>query len=140
MTRHDLDELRELHRERKFVQNRLEELRAMVQRTSPNLDGMPHGGQQKDIMAEYMANYDIANRTLSEIEKRLTERIDRIEQDIRDAHLPTKQTAIIFMRYVEGKNMRQIGLELNYEKSWIYKQYKKAMETMFPKYGEKKPH
>ena len=138
MTRHDLDELRELHREKQKIEERLEKLRASVQRTSPNLDGMPHGGQQKDIMAEYMANFDTALRTLSEVEKRLTERIDMIETDIRKAQLPTRQTAIIWMRYAEGKSMGQIGHELHYEKSWVYKQYKIAMESMFPNMRKKR--
>lgn len=133
MTRHDLDELRELHREKKRIEERLDQLLASVQRTSPNLDGMPHGGQQKDIMAEYMANLDIALRTLSEVEKRLTERIDRIERDIRDAELPTRQTAIIWMRYAEGKSIGQIGHELHYGRTWVYNQYKIAMQTLFPK-------
>lgn len=138
MTRHDLDELRGLHRERRKIEELLDRLRASVQRTSPNLDGLPHGGQQKDIMAEYMANYDTALRTMSEIEKRLTERIDRIERDIREAELPARQTAIIWMRYAEGKSMGQIGHELHYEKSWVYKQYKQAMEAMFPNLRKKR--
>lgn len=137
MTRHDLDELKELHRERKRIEERIEELRASVERTSPNLDGMPHSGQHHDLMAEYAANYDSVLRTLSEIDKRLTERIDRIEYDIRNARLPVKQTAIIWMRYAEGKSMGQIGYELHYEKSWVYHQYQRAMETLFPKVRKK---
>ena len=45
MTMDDLKGLRELHRERQRIIDRMEQLRASVQRTSPNLDGMPRGGQ-----------------------------------------------------------------------------------------------
>ena len=77
MTMDDLKGLRELHRERQRIIDRMDQLRASVQRTSPNLDGMPHGGQQRDIMAEYAANFEDAIRTLGTIEQRLTERFLR---------------------------------------------------------------
>ena len=133
MTRHDLDELKELHRERKWIEERIEELRASVERTSPNLDGMPHSGQQRDIMAEYAANYTEALGKLSGIEKRVAELIDEIEYWIRDAGLPAKQTAIIWMKYAEGKSIGQIGKEMYYGRQWVYKQYRQAMQTLFPK-------
>lgn len=133
MTRQDLDALKELHRERKQIEDRLEQLRAMVERTSPNLDGMPHGGQQKDLMAEYAANFDTAIRQLSAIELRITERIDTIEHGIRKANLPTRQTAIIWMRYAEGKSIGQISKEMHYGRSHCYRLYTDAMETLFPK-------
>lgn len=137
MTRRDLDALRVLHRQKRTVEERIERLRAQIERTSPNLDGMPHGGQQKDLMAEYAANLDEALKKMGELEQQLSARICDIENEIRNAQLPARQTAIIWMRFTEGKSMSQIGRELNYEKSWVYDQYKKAMQSMFPKVRKK---
>ena len=133
MTRRDLDNLREMHRQRRSILDRIERLQTQVERTSPNLDGMPHGGQQKDLMAEYAANLDDALRVMAELEQRLSIMIEGVEQEIRTAQLPSRQTAIIWMRYAEGKTIGQIGHELHYSRPWVYQQYKKAMETLFPK-------
>lgn len=133
MTMDDLKGLRELHRERQRIIDRMDQLRASVQRTSPNLDGMPHGGQQRDIMAEYAANFEDAIRTLGTIEQRLTERIDMVEQGIRDANLPPRETAVIWCRFVEGMSIGQVSHELNYSRSRTYDLYKMALQMMFGK-------
>lgn len=133
MTMDDLKGLRELHRERQRIIDRMEQLRASVQRTSPNLDGMPRGGQQKDIMAEYAANYEQAIRTLGTIEQRLTERIDTVEQEIRNANLPPRETAVIWSRFVEGETIGQVAREMHYNRQHVYKIYKRALCLLFPK-------
>ena len=133
MTMDDLKGLRELHRERQRIRDRMDQLRASVQRTSPNLDGMPHGGQQRDIMAEYAANFEDAIRTLGTIEQRLTERIDMVEMGIRDANLPPRETAVIWCRFVEGMSIGQVSHELNYSRSRTYDLYKMALQRMFGK-------
>jgi len=130
MTWEDLNELNELHRERKSVEEMLERLRASVQRTSPNLDGMPHGGQQHDIMAEYAANYDEALRRLSDIDRRLTERIDLIENELRTAPLNPRQIAVVWSRHAEGLSWGKICHELYYSKAGVFKIYKQALTIM----------
>ena len=137
ITKHDLEILRELHREKRSVEDRINRLRAMVERTSPNLDGMPHGGQQRDLMAEYMANYDDAISKLSAIEKQLANEIERIETEIRGAKLTPLQMSVIWMRYAEGKTITQIKNELHYGRSHIYRAYTSALIIMFSKEGTK---
>lgn len=133
MTMDDLKGLRELHRERQRIIDRMDQLRASVQRTSPNLDGMPHGGQQRDVMAEYAANFEDAIRTLGTIEQRLTERIDMVEQGIREANLPPKWSAIIWSRYADGMTFGQIAREMHYNRQHVYKLHKKAIYFLFAK-------
>lgn len=137
ITKHDLEILKQLHREKRSVEDRINQLRAMVQRTSPNLDGMPHGGQQRDLMAEYMANYDEAIRTMSALEQKLSAEIDRIENEIRNAKLTPLQMSVIWMRYAEGKSITQIKNELHYGRSYIYRTYSSALYIVLKQKGTK---
>ena len=129
----DLNSLTELHREKKRIEDRIEQLRASATRTSPQLDGMPHGSVHRDIMAEYAANYDEAMRHLSAVEARLAERIDRIELEIRSAHMTPQETAVIWTRFAEGKTIGQTAHELHYSRSGTYKIYKKGLDSLLRK-------
>ena len=133
----DLNALTALYQERQSVVAMIERLRAAVQRTSPNLDGMPHGGQQRDIMAEYAANYDEANRKLSEIEKMIAYKIGEVEYDILVAPLNENQHNVIWMHYVEGKSMKKISQQMYLSLSRCYKIREEALRIIGIESGTK---
>ena len=133
----DLDALTSLYKERESVKAMIERLRSAVQRTSPNLDGMPHGGQQRDIMAEYAANYDEANRRLSEIERMISYKIGEIEYDIIVAPLNENQHTVIWSHYVEGKDMKKVSHEMYLSLSRCYKIRDQALKILGIERGKK---
>lgn len=128
VSKRDLQNLRELKRRQKTVEERILHLRSSVLRTSPNLDGLPHGGAYKDAMAEYVAKLDQLQWDMIKIETRLNEEIIRVEDAIR--RLPTQQCAVIWMRYVENKSWNRIKNELHYERTWVFETHAKALKAL----------
>ena len=128
VSKRDLQNLRELKRRQKTVEERILHLRSSVLRTSPNLDGLPHGGAYKDAMAEYVAKLDQLQWDMIKIETRLNEEIIRIEDEIRK--LPPQQCAVVWMRYAEEKSWGKIANELHYDRTWVFRLHAKAIITL----------
>ena len=128
MTQNDLKELRVLNQRIRTIEERIDRLRASVERTSPNLDGMPHGGKRLDVMAEYAAKMDECQRTLSELAEQMKDEVLRIEDEIRT--LEPREQMIMWARYVDGHSWKKIQREYHYSYIGCQKIHRKALDKL----------
>ena len=128
MTRAELEELPILIKKRATYEERIMRLRVSILRTTPQLDGMPHGGQQRDLMAEYAARLDALERQLMATETEINARIQTIEETVR--RLPMRQCAVVWMRYVDNMSWEKIARELHYSKRNLYYLHRDAIKTL----------
>ena len=118
MTHEELRTLRERAKELNRVNQEIERLRAFVQKTSPNLDGMPHGGQAGDVMADYVAKADKWLDLRIELAGKIMEEIISLSEEI--THLPKPTADVLWKYYAEGKSIKQIANEIHYSRRQAY--------------------
>jgi DNA-directed RNA polymerase specialized sigma24 family protein len=118
MTAEELKDLRELSKRLNRVNQEIERLRAFVEKTSPNLDGMPHGGQQNDAMADYVAKADQWLDLRIELAGKIMEEIISLSGEITELPKPTAD--VLWKYYAEGKSIRQIANEIHYSRRQTY--------------------
>lgn len=119
MTMAELKRLRSLAIELAKVNEQIERLRLYVQRTSPGLDGMPHGTAYHDAFAEYVANVDAYLDTRIELAGKISEEIISLSEEI--MALPRPQSETVWKYYAEGKGIRRIAREMHYDKRHVYR-------------------
>lgn len=128
VTKRDLMGVRELIRIQRTIAERMESIRASVTLSSPSLDGMPHGGEYHDRMAEYVAKMDAIQWEYAKLETRLQDEIMRIETEVR--MLKPNQCAVIWMRYIDGMSWKRISRELHYSASQVYELHKAGLKRL----------
>lgn len=128
MTKRDLLQVGELYRRKKAYEDMIERIQASAMRVTANLTGMPRGNQYRDAMAEYIVKLDAAERTLGDILAELTETIARCEECIR--RLPPPEAAVIWMRYIEGKEWKRIRREIPYSERMIFYHHSSALKKL----------
>lgn len=128
VTKRDLMGVRELIRIQRTIAERMESIRASVTLSSPSLDGMPHGGEYHDRMAEYMAQLDELERDIGKTILRLESEILRIETEIET--LQPREQMIIRLRYIDGLSWRKIAARTHYAERHCKRLHKTALEIL----------
>ena len=118
MTMDELHLMREQAKRLNRVNREIERLRSFVQRTSPNLDGMPHSGQQMDAMANYMAKVDQWLDERNKISEEIMDEILILSEGI--TGLKETTANIMWGFSVEGKPIRVIAKEQGYTDRQCY--------------------
>lgn len=119
MTLDELRNLRELAIRLNRINEQIDRLRLYVQRTSPGLDGMPHGTAYHDAFAEYVANVDAYLDLRIELSGKMYEEILSLSEEI--LALPKPQADTLWRYYAEGKGIRRIAREMHYDKRHVYR-------------------
>jgi len=131
MTEDELKSLRRLIQDRELIDEQIEGLRASVQRTSPNLDGMPHGGQQRDIMAEYVARLEELQDRYLEMSGKITEEILSLSDEICRV-CTQKQAKVVLYRYKDCKEWGTIADEMGYaDERSVRRLHHRAIKRLF---------
>ena len=128
MTESELKSIRELAIRLNRVNDEIERLRSYVQRTSPSLDGMPHGGQHDDAMADYAAEVERWLDDRIELAGKIMEEIKSLSDEIVELKKPTAD--IIWMYYAEGKSIRQIANILHYSRRQVYNKWNEGKRKL----------
>ena len=110
------------------LERRIAALRETLERTTPQLDGMPHGSDGTDKMASITA-------TIVDLERRLDKRRVDCEKEMQRAEtvidtLPDQQRLIMRLRYIEGLTWRQVSEKSNYDKRHCIRIHKRALERI----------
>ena len=110
------------------LERRIEALRDTLERTTLQLDGMPHGSDGTDKMATLTA-------TIVDLEKKLDKRRVDCEKEMQRAEtvidtLPDQQRLVMRLRYIEGLSWKQVAEKSNYAKRHCIRIHKKALERM----------
>ena len=110
------------------LERRIEALRDTLERTTPQLDGMPHGSDGTDKMASITA-------TIVDLEGKLDKRRVDCEREMQRAEividtLPDQQRLVMRLRYIEGLTWKQVAEKSNYDKRHCIRIHKRALERM----------
>lgn len=110
------------------LERRIEALRETLERTTPQLDGMPHGSDGSDKMATITAS-------IVDLEKKLDQRRVNCELEMQIAEtvidtLPDQQRLVMRLRYIEGLSWKQVAEKSNYDKRHCQRIHKRALERM----------
>lgn len=128
MTEDELKSLREKAIQLSRVNREIDRIRSYVLHTSPNLDGMPHGGQNVDAMAAYVANVEDWLNEKTELAGKMMEEIISLSEEIMKLQKPTAD--IIWKYYAEGKNIRQIAIETHYSRRQTYNKFNEGKRRL----------
>lgn len=128
MTEEELRSLREKAIQLNRVNREIDRIRSFVMHTSPNLDGMPHGGQNVDAMASYVAEVEQWLDEKTELAGKIMEEIISLSEEIMKLQKPTAD--IIWKYYAEGKNIRQIAIETHYSRRQTYNKFNEGRRRL----------
>lgn len=110
------------------IESRITKLRETLERTTAQLNGMPHGSDGRDKMAAMTAD-------IVDLLTKLDERRVRCEQGFQEVEtvfdaLPDQQRRIMRMRYIDGMSWKKIAKITNYDVSYLSRIQKAALERM----------
>ena len=124
MTLDELRNLRELAIRLNRINEEIDRLRSFVMKVTSSFDGMPHSGQQRDAMAEYVAEAEDWIDRRIETAGKMMEEVMSLSDEISELTRP--QATVIFGYYVEGKSIRRMARDLHYSERNIYKLLKRG--------------
>ena len=127
----EINELKNLRSEvltYQHIFDRVDALRENLERITAQYGNEPHGGGSGDKMSGMVAQIvDLLNNlcaNLIEIEKRRYE----AEQEINK--LPAQQATVMYLRYIEGFSWEKIAKETHYNRQYLMKIHRAAVERM----------
>lgn len=131
MTPEELRNIRVLIGRIEILDEQIEQLRASVQRTSPKLDGMPRGGADRDIMAEYVAKLEDLQDAYIEASGKCMEELISLSDEI-NARCTIKQAKVIMLRYKEGLTWEEVAEQMGAsEVRSVIRLHKRALKNLF---------
>lgn len=110
------------------IERRIESLRGTLERTTQQMNGMPHGSDGSDKMASMVSEIVDLLGKLDERRVRIEEGMQEIERAF-DA-LPDQQRRIMRLRYIEGMSWKKIARETHYAESHLIKIQRAALERL----------
>ena len=132
MTTEEKKEILRSYRHRKIatrqILNKLRELEAEALPRAIAYDGMPKGGEPKD-MSGWAARCDALERKLKKAYEAEIEALDRIETAIEALEDPLHR-AVLRGQYIEMKRIEGIAYELGYSESTVWKMHRRALKAI----------
>ena len=132
MTTEEKKEILRSYRHRKIatrqILSKLRELEAEALPRAIAYDGMPKGGEPKD-MSGWAARCDALERKLKKAYEAEIEALDRIETAIEAIEDPLHR-AVLRGHYIEFKRIEGIAYELGYSESTVWKMHRRALKAI----------
>lgn len=132
MTTEEKKEILRSYRHRKIatrqILNKLRELEAEALPRAIAYDGMPKGGEPKD-MSGWAARCDALERKLKKAYEAEIEALDRVESAIEALEDPLHR-AVLRGHYIELKRIEKIAYELGYSESTVWKMHRRALKAI----------
>lgn len=132
MTTEEKKEILRSYRHRKIatrqILNKLRELEAEALPRAIAYDGMPKGGEPKD-MSGWAARVDAMEKKLKRAYEAEIEALDRIETAIEGLEDPLHR-AVLRGHYIELKRIEKIAAEMGYSESTVWKVHRKALKEI----------
>lgn len=132
MTTEEKKEILRSYRHRKIatrqILNKLRELEAEALPRAIAYDGMPKGGEPKD-MSGWAARVDAMEKKLKRAYEAEIEALDRIETAIEALEDPLHR-AVLRGHYIEFKRIEGIAYELGYSESTVWKMHRRALKAI----------
>lgn len=132
MTTEEKKEILRSYRHRKIatrqILSKLRELEAEALPRAIAYDGMPKGGEPKD-MSGWAARCDALERKLKKAYEAEIEALDRIETAIEALEDPLHR-AVLRGHYIELKRIEKIAEEMNFSDKTIWRVHRKAIQKL----------
>lgn len=132
MTTEEKKEILRSYRHRKIatrqILNKLRELEAEALPKAIAYDGMPKGGEPKD-MSGWAARVDAMEKKLKRAYEAEIEALDRVESAIEGLEDPLHR-AVLRGHYIELKRIEKIAAEMGYSESTVWKVHRKALKEI----------
>lgn len=132
MTTEEKKEILRSYRHRKIatrqILNKLRELEAEALPKAIAYDGMPKGGEPKD-MSGWAARVDAMEKKLKRAYEAEIEALDRIETAIEALEDPLHR-AVLRGHYIELKRIEKIAAEMGYSESTVWKMHRRALKAI----------
>lgn len=132
MTTEEKKEILRSYRHRKIatrqILNKLRELEAEALPKAIAYDGMPKGGEPKD-MSGWAARVDAMEKKLKRAYEAEIEALDRIETAIEGLEDPLHR-AVLRGHYIELKRIEKIAAEMGYSESTVWKMHRRALKAI----------
>lgn len=125
-------ELREYRDNIKYIeekQNDAEELKARIEKVTPNLSGMPNGKGNNLDKAPLEESLDRIKEIEKDCDKKLQELLLKkfvVENKIEQLEQPYK--SILYLRYIRGKTLNKISDEMGYSYVHICRMHGDALK------------
>lgn len=110
------------------ILNKLKELEAQALPKAISYDGMPKGGEPKD-MSGWAARVDAMERKLQKAYEAELDALDRITTAI-NAMDDNFQKRVLWMHYVDLKRIEKIARELHYSEDWTWKAHNRGVRSI----------
>lgn len=110
------------------IERRIAALRDTLERTTVQLNGMPHGSEGADKMSAMVAD-------IVDLMSKLDERRVKCEQGMQDVErvfdtLPDQQRRVMRLRYIDGMSWKKIAKETHYDISYLVRIQQAALERI----------
>lgn len=132
MTTEEKKEILRSYRHRKIatrqILSKLRELEAEALPRAIAYDGMPKGGEPKD-MSGWAARCDALERKLKKAYEAEIEALDRIETAIEALEDPAQRN-ILRAHYIELKRIEKIAEELHFSEATVWRIHRKAVQKI----------
>lgn len=132
MTTEEKKEILRSYRHRKIatrqILNKLRELEAEALPKAIAYDGMPKGGEPKD-MSGWAARVDAMEKKLKRAYEAEIEALDRVETAIEGLEDPLHR-AVLRGHYIELKRIEKIASEMGYSESTVWKMHRRALKAI----------
>lgn len=112
----------------KQLLNKLREIEAEALPRAIAYDGMPKGGEPKD-MSGWAARVDAMERKLQKAYEEEIDALHRITAAINEMN-DTLQKSVLWMRYVEMKSVEKIARELHYAEKTIWNAHRLGIRAI----------
>lgn len=105
----------------------LESLEAEYGLQSPRFDGMPHGGDGKDL-SEFAVRYDKEYTALLRILNESLKIYGEITTAIEESDCNETETCILRYRYIHGYTWERIAVTMDYSYQWVCELHGRALQ------------
>ena len=110
------------------IERRIATLEETLERTTVQLNGMPHGSDRADKMSAMVAD-------IVDLMTKLDERRIKCEKDMQEVErvfdsLPDQQRRVMRLRFIEGMSWKKIAKETHYDRSYLIRIQQAALERI----------
>lgn len=132
-----LDQLRNYQRHIDRINDEIDRLESVATNTTQSLSGMPHNpsptqSRMADAVCKIIDKQNELQAEKNKMEALRTEATAMIAQLINSEY-----RELLYKRYLESKSWEDIIYEMGYERSWVYRLHKKALDGI-QKYVDEK--
>ena len=128
MTKQELNYFVTEYRSIDSIERRIQALRETLERTTTQLNGMPHGSDGADKMASMIS--DIVDLMQKLDERRIRCAVGMQKVDEAFDRLPDQQRRVMRLRYIDGMSWNRIKKVTHYEIAHLMRIQAAALERM----------